>query len=88
MSIDYEFEFVDSPPPPSHGRNALYEAFRNALRARPGEWALYPREFKNQDSARCTTANINRGRMSTFSGEYEARTSDCTVYVRYVGGDS
>lgn len=85
-TTDYEFTFVDEPPPQSRGRNALYAAFREALRSRPGEWAIYPREFKNTGSASNTAANINHGRMPTFSKGFEARTSDGAVYVRYIGG--
>lgn len=83
---EYEFTFVDGPPPPNRGRNALYSAFRDALRSRPGEWAIYPREFKNKASATGTTSNINNGRMPTFPPDlFEARTSDMVVYVRYKG---
>lgn len=84
---DFEFTFVESPPPPKHGRNALYAAFREALKARPNEWAIYPREFKNKDSASSAAANINRDRDASYIG-YEARSSDGVVYVRYVGGAS
>lgn len=88
MSVsEFEFTFVDTPPPPSRGRNALYAAFREALRGRPGEWAIWPREFKNKNAASATVANITRGRSPAFpAGEFEARASDGVVYVRYVGG--
>lgn len=88
-AAEYEFTFVDSPPPPSRGRNGLYDAFRNALRARPGEWAVWPRELKNKATAWQTVGNINRGDGAWRPvGSFEARSSEAAVYVRFIGDAS
>lgn len=87
-TAEWDFKFVDAPPPPQKGRNALYAAFREALRARPGEWAIWPREMKDRKIAQLTAGNINRGGTKSFpKDEFEARSSDNVVYVRYIGGD-
>lgn len=86
-TTDYEFTFVDEPPAQRHGRNGIYDAFRQALKARPGEWAIYPKEFATTSSATATVANLKRGNSSKYPrGEYEARSSQKVVYVRYTGG--
>lgn len=84
-----EFTFVEAPPPRTCGRNAIYAAFADALRDRPGEWAIWPKEFNAPNVAAATTANIKKGRLKNFpAGQFEAVTSGCTVYARYIGGQS
>lgn len=86
---DYGFEFVDAPPERARGRNELYRAFALALKARPGDWAKWPREFEKENVASATRRNIVAGKMANFpAGEFEATASKGVVYVRYVGGDA
>lgn len=80
------FKFVEGPPSMTRGRNRLYQEFRDALRSRAGEWAQYPRAFKNKTTARVTAGNIMRGNGQYPAGEFEAVARDAVVYVRYVGG--
>ncbi|TDH48712.1 hypothetical protein E2F47_22715 [Mycobacterium eburneum] len=83
------FEFIEGePPPPDHGRNAMYRAFADALRARPGDWAKWPREPKDANNARTLASNLNAGRLTTFATGFEGRASGATVYARYVGSES
>ena len=84
---DYGFEFVDAPPEGTRGRNELYRAFALALKGRPGDWAKWPRDFKQSNVASATRRNIVAGKMANFpAGEFEATVAKSIVYVRYVGG--
>lgn len=83
-----EFKFVDAPPPGEIGRNSMYREFAEALRDRPGEWAIWPREFKNKQTACACVSNIRRGDRGIFKDGFEAVARGVTVYVRFVGGES
>ncbi len=86
MTAD-EFEFVAAPPAPDRGRNALYARFNEAVKARPGEWAKWPKELASRETAQRTAANLLRGNSPRWPrGEYEAVSSGTNVYVRYIGG--
>lgn len=86
---EFEFQFVAAPPPREYGRNRLYSEFAEALRSRPGEWAIWPREVKNKTTASATAMNIKRGKLANFpDGEFDARAAQGVVYVRYVGSAS
>lgn len=71
------------------GRAGKYSAFAEALRSKPGEWAIVPGErFASMVST------IKNGTLSDFrpAGAFEATARDvdqvtqrATVYVRYVG---
>ena len=81
-----EFVFVDGPPNTSR---VIHPEFASALKARPGEWAIWPVEFKSQKSAYSTASNIRRGFLKSFpTGQFEAVTTNMKVYVRYVGGEA
>ena len=83
---NFTFEFVDAPPPPS-SRVDMLNAFADALRDRPGEWAIYPRPSSNRESARATAKNIRYGVLKAFpKGQFDARESEGVVYVSHIGG--
>lgn len=75
------------PPPARKGPGSEKTAFFDALRERPGEWALFPSSPMHPNAAH----NIKRGLYSGVeAGEFDATarsrgdgTSD--IYVRYVG---
>lgn len=83
-----DFVFVEElPPSPPSGRNARYTEFSDALRGRPGEWAIWPVQLKNTVVANTVAGNVRRGALKNFpAGEFEAVQRGLTVYVRYVGG--
>ena len=85
-----EFVFVDGlPPEPTRGRNGKYTEFADALRGRPGEWAIWPVKLKNDLTARTVTASVRRGTLKNFpAGQFEATQRGTTVYARYVGGEA
>ena len=86
---EIEFQFVAEPPPREYGRNRLYSEFAEALRNRPGEWAIWPREMKNKTVASVTAMNVRRGKLANFpEGEFESRAAQGVVYVRFVGDQS
>lgn len=69
-------------PPPRRNSLDKYVALREALRARPGEWAVLKRDAAQSYS----TQIIQRPAWAGF--ETTARTQEngrFTVYVRYVG---
>lgn len=86
--------------PPPHGNTLLprgaskYQAAADALRGRPGEWALIA-EGITTGSAGSLTNGIRTGRSRAFrpEGAFEARcvgsagSISARVYARYVGGD-
>jgi hypothetical protein len=86
--------------PPPHGNTLLprsrnkYQAAADALRGRPGEWALIA-EGITTGSAGSLTNGIRTGKPSVFrpAGAFEARcvgsagSTSARVYARYVGGD-
>lgn len=60
--------------------------FAAELRARPGEWARWPKVL-TENTLRVLPTQINKGRYVSFpAGEFEAATRDGIVYVRYTGG--
>lgn len=83
----------ENPPPAGHGSNTNdpYAAFADALRGRPGDWAVL-KEFPRTHAKRgwSLASRINQGRgISWSSGTFEAaaRTvgDQVKVYVRYTG---
>lgn len=71
-------------PPRAHntprGPDKELSAFFDALRARPGEWARWPRS-----TGRHTAAAINAGRYRMAPrGEFEATCRAGVIYVRAV----
>lgn len=85
------FEFVDHPPLPRVSGHQvvseLLEEFANALRARPGDWAIYPGRY-TKSSARTLASSIRKGLRTQFpKGEFDAYTVNGICYVRYIGGD-
>ena len=83
MSSDIQWE-----DPPEHAltirRKTTYTDFAQALRQRPGQWAIAPGERASADSAKNTAANILNGRMKDFpKGECQAVVDGPKLYVRY-----
>lgn len=65
-----EFTFVKELPT---SRRSYLERFADALKARRGEWAVWPRELK-------------RPQLKYFPvGDFEAQKVGNAVYVRFVG---
>ncbi len=80
--------------PPTHAlqqqRRTKYDEFADALKARPGEWAVLPGTKATVDSAKSTAMNIRNGRMSAFKpkGKWDVVVDGKTIYVRYMGDDA
>jgi len=87
--------FTDPPPGPRRASAHPWDDIAEALRARPGEWALCLRGVHSSYSSQ-----IKRGALSAFkpAGAFEARsvstlntdengkkTND--LYIRFVGND-
>jgi hypothetical protein len=84
--------------PPPHGNTlkpkpaSKYQAVADALRARPGEWALIAENLPS-GSAGALSNGIRIGRPSVFrpAGEFESRcvgsagSTSAKVYARFVG---
>lgn len=84
-------EFVDELPAkkraPGPGAPRKYTEFARLLAERPGEWAVFPKSFNENQGARAYAYNVKRGVLSDFPrGEFEAAARDGVLYVRYVGG--
>ncbi len=82
-----EFQFVDELPQPKGGRgaNQLYEAFAEALKQRPGQWALFPVEHKDKTAAASRASNIKHGKYKSFpAGQFAASVRGLQVFARYV----
>lgn len=71
-----------TPPPRAHVELA------EALRARPGEWAIF-----SEDGAPANATHIKQGKRAAFrpAGSFDAVTRShpgsrrCVIYVRYIG---
>lgn len=72
------------------GTRGRYAAFSDALRGRPGEWAVFPREGGSSSSASSAAANIRAGKTKGFEpkGAFETAVDGATIYVRFVGEPS
>lgn len=89
-----DFQFVDLPKPQrgrtsgSFTQDALLNEFAAALKARPGEWAIWPKETTWR-AAKRKADHINRPGQYTAvafkGGDFKARVLDGVLYVRYVG---
>ena len=84
-----KFEFVDDLPPTRREKSALVAEFADALRANPSRWAKYPLAI-SEGATRSYAAFINtgnsRGPKDLISGEFEAKTTRGTLFVRFIGG--
>ena len=85
-------------PPAEHGnarpKPSKYQPIADALRARPGEWAVVT-ERRTPGSAGGFAAHIRTGGTPFGpAGQFEAKTigpaqgSTCKVYARFVGGEA
>ncbi|MCM6776240.1 hypothetical protein NDR87_18900 [Nocardia sp. CDC159] len=83
---EVEFEFVDElPAKTGRGRDWLLDAFAEALKARPGQWARWPKPLMDS-TAKTYVSAIGKGRLRPFPvGEFEAVVRFDVLYVRYVG---
>jgi len=80
-----EFVFVRNLPrkPEGTGQKAVFEAFRKALLAHRGRWAIYPGRVTNDHGAEMTAYVINSNRRPAFpSRTFEAEARGGVVYVR------
>lgn len=93
-------EFVFAGPPQYTSCDPLVVEFADALKARPGEWAIYPRQdeatppiYRLKPGYRRTLASrINKQRTCRvngcpvpFRGGFEASARGGVLKVRYVG---
>lgn len=91
MTERIHFEFVETPPDkPKTGwwvTNDLYRRFAEALRDRPGEWAVWPHEqYSTGRYAAAVANNIRKGKYSALPmGEFEVYAAEKRVYVRFIG---
>lgn len=80
----------EEPPPPGHGSTSSpYDGFTEALRERPGQWAVlkeFPRTHAKRGWSLASRINVGRG-THWESGDYEAAARSVAdlvkVYVRY-----
>lgn len=80
----------EAPEPDGRGRGA-WDDTAEALRSRPGEWALVA-----EDVSASTAIAIKRARLAAFApaGSFEAVSRSASnnrrarIYARYVGGES
>ncbi len=77
--------FVDQliweAPPESTSKNGAYwGVFVEALKSRPGEWAISPREYKNSNSAINAAVLLKRRYVGV-----EAKGRGTKVYARWTG---
>lgn len=84
-----EFEFVDAPPAWKAGRgntNPVYAEFAAALKARPGEWGVWPVRSMNQGHVR---SNVIQGRYPALPrGQFQARVHEGRCLVCFIGGEA
>ncbi|QYC53723.1 hypothetical protein SEA_LEROY_57 [Gordonia phage Leroy] len=89
ITPESKFEFVDDLPMGRSERANLIREFSEALRANPNRWAKYPIEI-GAASTRGYATFINtgngRGPKDLVAGDFEAKATRGTLYVRYVGG--
>lgn len=77
-------------PPPPRLQPELHEAVAEALRKRPGQWALVG-TFGNYSEASTAVVRITRGTVEAYrpAGDFDAtqrkERGDCNVYARFVG---
>ena len=90
-----EFTFVaelPKPRPNTHpglGRDMEFSAtlfrFADAMRARPQQWAIWPRALARRTAWNIST-RIVTGRIPALPGhEFEGRSVNGVAYVRYIG---
>ena len=84
-----KFEFVDDLPPTWKERSALVAEFADALRANPSRWAKFPLAL-SESTTRSYATHINArngsGPKDLISGEFEAKSTGGTLFVRFIGG--
>lgn len=90
-----EFTFVPKLPESCHtayrgrGRDVEFSAtlhrFADALRARPREWALWPREITKRTAWNISTRIMHDIFPALPGSEFEGRAVNGVAYVRYVG---
>lgn len=77
-------------PPPRSGNSGWNQLLADALRARPGEWAIWKRS-----AASANASNVKSGALAAFrpARAFETRTKRNergserlhTIWVRYIG---
>lgn len=87
MAIRLQFEDPPAEAITGNKGSTFYREVAEALREAPGKWALLPREYGSENSAKSSAANIRRGRIQAMpEGQYEAVVKGSKIWVRYVGG--
>lgn len=83
--------FEDPPTPHRRGPSKEYQAIAEALRARPGEWAII-HDHAAEGSSRNVAVRIKNGTCRAFrpAGAFDAVSRRVEgrfrVYARYTGG--
>lgn len=92
MSRTYSRAALEQPvwqDPPASAvdgrRSTSHEHLADALRDRPGEWALIAR-YQTRDRASSVASHIRRGRAAAWepAGAFEAAFDGGDLYARYV----
>lgn len=82
-----KFKFISTLPTTTRTRPAsdLLTEFASALRARQGQWAVWPRKI-SRATAYTIASKVNKGSYSALPAPgYEAVTRNGVTYVRYIG---
>ena len=86
MTVEFEW---GTPPEARGSRTSFYESLAQALRERPGEWAVAERGMTAYRTQAAVFGNrIKEGKLVPFrpAGEFEARSEKGgTVWVRWIG---
>ncbi|WP_067891324.1 hypothetical protein [Nocardia vaccinii] len=91
-----EFTFVAELPKPSprprpaaswgREKSAMLRRFADALRARPGEWAIWPTSLTPKSAGQVRVRICRDIFPALPADEFEGRSVNGVAYVRYIGG--
>ena len=83
-----EVEWVEELPsraPRGRQPEPKYKAFLEALRKRPGVWAVLIKVHESDQKASKLASDLRTGRVKSPPGRYEYASRGTTVYARYLG---
>jgi hypothetical protein len=87
--MGYELKFHNEPPTAgprcAQGGRGKHFEIADAFRSRPGKWAKWPIQMPKRLVYQLR-ARLGEGRLTEFpAGQFEARTINGELWVRYVG---
>jgi hypothetical protein len=85
---EMEVEWVEELPKQKAGRRGgggKYTAALEALRERPGVWAVLTKGNESNQKAHNQASNLRLGKVALPPGRYEYASRGTTVYARYIG---